>query len=87
LSTARRYVFSSFRIDGEAFNIFNHHNMFVNGSTVDVSQFDHVQGKKGGLGLRPERLDMIMSRATFLSGRSSSVPIWSAAIKAIFRWH
>ncbi len=36
---------------GELFDAFNHHNFWVNGSTVDVSQGSFVQLKKGGLGL------------------------------------
>jgi hypothetical protein len=38
----------------EAFNLFNHHDMFVNGYVEDVANFAGgpvlVEGKKGGLG-------------------------------------
>ena len=37
----------------EAFNIFNHHNMYVNGFDLDAANFTGpviVDGKKGGLG-------------------------------------
>ena len=39
------------QLRAEAFNILNHHNFFILGSTADVSQLTNgVQAKKGGLG-------------------------------------
>jgi hypothetical protein len=41
----------SLQLRAEAFNIFNHHNFYVLGSTADVSQLvNGVEAKKGGLG-------------------------------------
>jgi hypothetical protein len=38
----------------EAFDLFNHHNMYVNGFVADAAQFPNepvlIEGKKGGLG-------------------------------------
>jgi hypothetical protein len=39
------------QLRAEAFNILNHHNFYVLGTTADVAQLtDGVQAKKGGLG-------------------------------------
>jgi hypothetical protein len=39
------------QLRAEGFNLFNHHNMYLLGTTADVGQLtDGVQGKKGGLG-------------------------------------
>jgi hypothetical protein len=37
------------QLRGEAFNLFNHANMFVLGSTADASSFQFVEAKRGGV--------------------------------------
>lgn len=41
---------TSLQFRGEMFNIFNHHNFYVNGSLADVNGATFIEGKKGGLG-------------------------------------
>ena len=42
---------TSLQFRGELFDIFNHHNFYVLGTTSDVAELtDGVQAKKGGLG-------------------------------------